>query len=180
MMLKNRLTALIAVAALAVPTVVYAHGKFSKKGSDSVVSVKAFAPLISFDAVAKDNAITIDDDGATIKVSIDGHKMSTDSELRDKHMKKQVFGKGKTIVLSVTHADLAAAKGGEVKGTLKFSDKPSIPITIKGVSVKDGTVTGNFKTTRTALQIPEACMEPIGKPCVEDKLEVTATLKVNQ
>ena len=181
MKLKNRLTALVAVAAIAVPAVVYAHGKFSKKGgSDSVVSVKGFAPGISFDAVAKDNAISIDDDGSTIKVSIDGHKMSTDSELRDKHMKKQVFGKGKTIVLSVTHADLDAMKGGKVKGSLKFSDKPAASVTIEGVSIKDGVVKGNFKTTRSALQIPEACMEPVGIPCVKDELEVTATLKVSQ
>lgn len=182
MMLKNRLTALIAVVALAVPTVVYARGKFSKKGSDSVVTVAATAPGVSFNAVGKNDAITIEDDGTTIKVLVDGHKLKTDSDLRDKHMKKQVFGKGKTIALTVTHADLDAglAKGGNVKGSLKFSDKPAINITIDGASVKDGVVKGHFKVTRSQLGIPEACLEPVGIPCVHEGLEVNATLKVSE
>ena len=182
MMLKNRLTALVAVAAIAVPAVVYAAGKFSKvSGKGSVVNITGHAPAVNFTAVASDDAITVEDDGTTIKVSINGHKMKTGSDLRDEHMRGQVFAKGKTVALSVTHADLdAGLKSGKVKGSLKFSDKPPASITIEGVTLKDGVVKGKFATKRSALQIPEACMPPIKAPCTKDELEVEATIYVSQ
>jgi hypothetical protein len=182
MMLKNRLTALVAVAAIAVPAVVYAAGKFSKVAdAKNHISITGHAPAVNFVAKASDNAITVEDDGTNIKVSIDGHKLKTDSDLRDKHMKEQVFAKGKTVALTVTHADLdAGLPKGEVKGMLKFSDKPSIPIVIKGAKLSNGVVEGNFATTRKALGVPEACVPIIKTPCTTEPLEVVASFKVKQ
>jgi hypothetical protein len=182
MMLKNRLTALVAVAAIAVPAVVFAAGKFSKvSGKGSVIKITGHAPAVQFDAIASDNAITVDDDGTTIKVSINGHLLKTGSDLRDTHMKEQVFAKGKTVVLSVTHADLdAGLPKGKVKGTLKFSDKPSASIVINEAKVSGGVVTGKFSTTRDALQIPEACVPKVKFPCTTQPLEVDATIYVSQ
>ena len=180
MMLKNRLTALAAVAAIAIPALAFAAAKYSKVDhTDNAVKILGKAPGVSFTAVAGSDNIKIDDDGTVIKVSIDGTKLKTGMDLRDEHMRKQVFGKGKTIVLTVTHADLdAGLKSHKVKGTLKFSDKPEKAITIKDVSLKDGVVTGKISTTRSELGIPEACMPPVNVPCVKEELEVDATIHV--
>lgn len=182
MKLKNRLTTLVAVAAIAVPALAFAAAKYSKAdGKGSVVNIKGFAPGVSFVAVAKDNGINVKDDGTTITVSVDGHKLKTGMDLRDEHMRKQLFANGHTIALSVTHADLEAGlKSHKVKGSLKFSDKPATSVTVEGVSLKDGAVTGHFKTTRSALKIPEACMPPVNVPCVKDDLEVDATIYVKE
>lgn len=182
MMLKNRLTALVAVAAIAVPAVVYAAGKFSKVADGkNYIHIKGTAPAVKFTAIASDDAITVEDDGTNIKVSINGHLLKTGSEKRDTHMKEQVFAKGKTVALTVTHADLdAGLPKGEVKGTLKFSDKPSIPIVIKGAKLSNGVVEGNFETRRDKLGIPEACVPIIKTPCVDQELKVEASFKVKQ
>ena len=57
---------------------------------------------------------------------------------------------------------------------------PGASVTVEGVSMKDGAVTGHFKTTRSALKIPEACMPPVNVPCVKDDLEVDATIYVKE
>jgi polyisoprenoid-binding protein YceI len=185
MMLKNRLTAFAAVAAIAVPALAFAAAKYSK--APDVIAEKKFssiaivgtAPGVSFTATADSNNINVDDDGTVIKVSIDGTKLKTGMGLRDEHMRKQVFGKGKTVVLTVTHADLdAGLKSHKVKGTLKFSDKPAKPITITDVSLSGGVVKGKISTSRSELGIPEACMPPVNVPCVKDPLEVDATILI--
>lgn len=183
MMLKNRLTALVAVAAVAVPAIALAAAKYSKapdtKDHASFVNILGTAPGVSFTAKADSSNIKVEDDGTVIKVSIDGTKLQTGMKLRDDHMKSQVFAKGKTVVLSVTHADLdAGLKSGSVKGTLKFSNKEAKPIVIKGASLSGGVVKGKISTSRSALGIPEACMPPVNVPCVKDPLEVDASINI--
>lgn len=179
-MLKNRLTALAAIAAIAVPALALAASKYRKADhKDNVIKITGKAPGVSFDAIADSSNIKIDDDGTVIKVSIDGTKLKTGMDLRDDHMRKQVFAKGKTVLLTVTHADLdAGLKTHKVKGTLQFSDKPAKAITINNVSLADGVVTGKISTKRSELGVPEACMPPVNVPCVKDELEVDATIHV--
>ena len=181
-MLKNRLTALVAVAAIAVPALALAASKYSKVDSkDNFISIGCKAIGVTFAAKADSSNIKVEDDGTVIKVTIpDGSKLKTDNDGRDDHMKKKIFtGSDKSIVLTVTHADLdSGLKSGNVKASLKFSDKPAKPVTITEAKLDKGVATGNISTKRSVLGVPEACFAPVVGPCVKDELEVKASIKV--
>ena len=183
MMLKNRLTALVAVAAIAVPALALAASKYSKvDGKGSHIDIGCKAVGLSFTAKAGEGNIKVEDDGTVIKVTlVDGNKLKTENDGRDKHMREKIFAKVKssTVVLTVTHADLdAGLKSGNVKASLKFADKPTKSVTIKNASLSNGVAKGTISTKRSELGVPEACfIESVG-PCVKDELEVDAAIHV--
>ena len=182
MMLKNRLTALVTVAAIAVPALALAASKYSKADGDSYVHVGCKAVGLSFTAKANPSNIKVEDDGTVIKVTlVDGNKLKTDNDGRDKHMREKIFAKVKspTVVLTVTHADLdAGLKSGNVKASLKFADKPTKSVTIKDAKLANGIATGKISTKRSELGVPEACFIDGVGPCVKDELEVDASIHV--
>ncbi|HKY37476.1 MAG TPA: hypothetical protein VJN18_16150 [Polyangiaceae bacterium] len=185
MNLKKRTTALIAMAALAVPVVAYAGGKYkSIKESEVTVRGKATPGPIPWDLSAK-NAVTIVDDGTTIKLKLDGHKLDSMIPGRQGHTMKYVFHKGetgkekRTIEVAVTHEALnkaLASKASTVKATAQFSNGPVVPIDITGLSVSSETAKGVIKVSREKLGITEKiCIETL-KICVEDQLTIEAEI----
>jgi hypothetical protein len=184
MNLKNRTTALIAVAALAVPVLAYAGGKY-KSAKDSSVTVRGTAHPgnIKWDLKA-DKAVTIDDDGTTIKLKLDGHKLDSGIPGRRGHTMEHVFFQGvkgkekRTIEVAVTHEALdkaIAAKASSVAATARLSNGPVVPIKIEQLSVSGDKAKGVINVSRKALGIDEICIKLL-KICVDDPLTVEASI----
>ena len=185
MNLKNRTTALIAVAALAVPVLAYAGGKYKSKDSSVTVRGTAHPGNIKWDLAAK-NAVTVEDDGTTIKLKLDGHKLDSSIPGRKDHTMKYVFHVGetgkekKTVEIAVTHEALDKAiadKASSVAATAKFSSGPVTPVKIEKLSVSGDTAKGVINVSRKALGVSEEICIPLLKICVDDPLTIEAEIK---
>lgn len=182
MMLKNRLTALIAAASIAIPALAYAGGKYSKSAGSTVkIYGTASDGKVSWDTTAGDDAITLNDDGNVIKVLLNGHKLKSNSSMRDDHMREHVFkvgkkGEKKTIELAVTHEALdKGLPSGKVDGTVKFSDGPAVPVTITKVKSSKGVFHGELSVNATKLGVEKVCIKVINV-CVDDTLKIVADI----
>jgi hypothetical protein len=186
MKLKNRLIAAVATAALAVPVIAYAAGKVKATGSTVTVNGTATPGNIKWDLTAK-NAVTVTDDGTTIKLALDGHKFDSSVPGRRGHTMEYVFHQGdkggkkekRTIEVTVTHEALdkaVASKAKSIPATAKFSYGPATPVTIENWSLSDSTAKGTITVSRKALGIDEEICIPIMKICVEDKLTLDAKI----
>lgn len=200
MNLKNRIAAIATVAAIAVPALAFAAkwNRDTGKTSTVTVKVKAVKGAVKFNAVAKNNAIIIEErDGATI-VKLDGHLMKTgekegDMKDRDDHMKELIFKKNQYIEIVAKNSDIEANKGGgKLPVKVKFGDK-SIDKTINDFKVDGGVAKGSFNITTEELGLGKKLKNgkvQVCKPidlgifkmdetaCVEPELQVSAAIAV--
>jgi polyisoprenoid-binding protein YceI len=200
MNLKNRIIALAAVAAIALPALAIAkHNKKDGKDKDGkdLTSMAFFKADLTGGAgiEGKTADVDISDDDNNFVVNVNMKRINTGMGLRNEHMQTK-FLKGKVnAVLTVKKADIKGKKGGEVDGKLKLNDKErDVKVSYK-VDNADGDrlkVTANIRDPKasggakginyTDFGWKEMCFPESGplKVCVKPDVKVNGTIYVSK
>lgn len=180
MNLKNRIIALVAAAAIAVPAIAIA--KHQKRGDDKERIAMAFfkAKLNAGGGIdGKTADIDIDDDDNKIKFKVDLGRVNTGMKLRNEHFQTK-FLKGKQkAVLTINKGDVKGKKGGEVPAKLKLNDKEK-DVTVKWSKDDDGDrikIKGSTNIKYTDFGWEKMCYLGV---CVEEGVEVSAVMWVSK
>jgi len=180
MNLKNRIIALVAATAIAVPAIAIA--KYTKRGDNDKRVAMAFfkAKLNAGGGIdGKTADIDIDDDDKDIKFKVNLDRVNTGMKLRNEHFQSK-FLKGKTkAVLTVKKSDIKGKKDGSVPAKLKLNDKEK-DVTVKYSKEDDGDrlkVTGSTSIKYTDFGWEKMCYLGV---CVEENVEVSASIWVSK
>jgi polyisoprenoid-binding protein YceI len=180
MNLKNRIIALVAATAIAIPAVAIA--KHTKRGDNDKRVAMAFfkAKLNAGGGIdGKTADIDIDDDDNNIKFKVDLGRVNTGMKLRNEHFQSK-FLKGKTkATLTVKKSDVKGKKSGEVPAKLKLNDKEK-DVTVKFSREDDEDrlkVTGSTNIKYTDFGWEKMCYLGV---CVEEGVEVSAAIWVSK
>ena len=179
MNLKNRIIALVAVTAVAIPAIAVA--KHSMKGdSDKHVPMAFFTAKLNagggIDGKTAD--ISLQDDDSNIVVKVDLGRVNTGMKLRNEHFQSK-FLKGKTEArLTVKKADVKG-KSGDVSGKLKLNGQEK-DVKIHYTKEEDGDrlkVTGSTNIKYTDFGWEKMCYLGV---CVEEGVKVSADMWVSK
>jgi hypothetical protein len=141
MNLKNRIIALVAATAIAVPAV--ALGAYQLKGGKSVVKIGAVLPTGHVDCT-NDN-VTLEDTGTELKVIVGLNETKTGLGMRDGHFKDKMTGssfkdkKGTpAAVLRIKTSDIKGKKSGShtIPATLDLFKK-SRPVNVHITNIEE-------------------------------------------
>jgi hypothetical protein len=193
MNLKNRIVAILTVAALAVPTVALAakYGKQKDKDKDSKVEIKASAAskAIKFTSAVDGKSIFITEGGDDTVVKIDAWNLKTGFGDRDKHQKDLVFkddARRYVEVIVKTAKIEQGLKDGKIAAKIKFNGK-TVDKTITDFKMDGDFVKGGFSTTLDELGLGEVCkvidlkiLKLDKAACVDKDLHISAKIAVKK
>ena len=180
MNLKNRIIALVAATAIAVPAVAIAKHTMKGDGDKHVPMAFFTAKLNAGGGIdGKTADISLSDDDNNIVVKVDLGRINTGMKLRNEHFQTKFLKGKKNAVLTVKKADVKGKKSGEVTAKLKLNDKEK-DVTVKFSKEEDGDrlkVTGSTNTKYTDFGWEKMCYLGV---CVEEGVKVSADMWVSK
>lgn len=159
MNLKNRIVALVAATAIAVPAVAFAYSMKAGDGKTPMAYFKANLNAGGAVIDGKTADITLSDDQTNIVLKVDLGRVNTGMKLRNEHFQSKFLGgKKSTAQLTVKKADVAGKKSGEVDGKLKLNEKErSVKVNFKVEDIGD------------RLKVTASVRDPNASPDPDDK-----------